>query len=162
MAIEIERRFLVNRALWQKEGLPLALSASAMRQGFLSTVKERVVRVRLVDACGTLTIKGLTRGFAKAEFEYAIPRQDAEQLLDALCEQTPIEKIRYRIEQEGVLWEVDEFLGANQGLLLAEVELTGEDQKIVLPSWIAQEVSDDPRYFNSSLSMHPFNTWEKG
>ncbi|MBF0462190.1 MAG: CYTH domain-containing protein [Magnetococcales bacterium] len=159
MGREIERRFLVRQEAWQTRGCALASAVCPIRQGFLSTVKERVVRVRVAGEHGVLTIKGLTRGCAKAEFEYAIPVADAHELLDTVCEQPLIEKIRYRVEHEGLVWEVDEFLGVNQGLLLAEVELTEERQEIVLPDWVGQEISADVRYFNSNLIANPFSTW---
>ena len=161
MGKEIERRFLVHSGIWQERGRPLASARHSLRQGFLSTVKERVVRVRVVGDCGFLTIKGLTHGCTKAEFEYPIPLSDANQLLDALCEPPLIEKIRYLVPHAGLFWEVDEFLGLNQGLVLAEVELLDEQQPVSLPEWVAQEVSADPRYFNSNLSRHPFNTWQE-
>ncbi|WP_130470935.1 CYTH domain-containing protein [Candidatus Magnetaquicoccus inordinatus] len=159
MGQEIERRFLVDRTLWEQSGLPQARSAQTIRQGFLSTVKERVVRVRLNGEQGSLTIKGITRGISKLEFDYPIPADDARQMLDELCQPPLIEKIRYQIDYAGLLWEVDAFSGANQGLLLAEVELTCEEQSFLSPPWLGEEVSLDPRYFNSSLSRKPFSEW---
>lgn len=159
MAKEIERRFLVQKELWVAQGRAAADAVHLIRQGFLSTTKERVVRVRVVGEGGLLTIKGLTRGFSKSEFEYSIPLTDAEVLLDEVCEHPLIEKMRYRVKHAGILWEVDEFLGENQGLLLAEVELMSEQQEIVLPVWVGQEISSDPRYFNSNLSRMPFSQW---
>ncbi|MEO5341131.1 MAG: CYTH domain-containing protein [Magnetococcus sp. MYC-9] len=159
MATEIERRYLVSQEPWLRLGRPLVRHACTVRQGFLSTDKERVVRVRVVEDRAMLTIKGLTRGFTKQEFEYAIPLADARQMLDELCLQPLIEKRRYQIEQGGLLWEVDEFFGVNQGLLLAEVELTDAGQKVPLPPWVGREISADPRYFNSSLSINPYSNW---
>ncbi|MBF0097844.1 MAG: CYTH domain-containing protein [Magnetococcales bacterium] len=160
MGQEIERRFLVDQALWDRTGRLQARAVRDIRQGFLSTVKERVVRVRVSGEQGFLTIKGLTQGFSKLEFEYAIPLVEAQQLLDALCEPPLIEKIRYQVEHDGLLWEVDEFRGANAGLLLAEVELGSESEEILLPEWLGEEVSHDPRYFNSSLSRKPYCQWQ--
>ncbi len=154
MGKEIERKFLVKGDAWRALG-----QGSPFRQGFLSTVKERVVRVRLAGAKDTLTVKGLTRGVSKLEFEYEIPPEDAGQLLDELCEHPLIDKTRYRIDHEGLVWEVDEFHGDNQGLVVAEVELADEDQEISLPPWIGEEVSGDPRYFNSNLVAHPYSRW---
>ena len=128
------------------------------RQGYLSTVKERTVRVRTVDDRGYLTVKGLTVGATRREFEYDIPADDAAVLLE-LCEQPLVEKVRYRIPSGGLTWEVDEFEGANQGLVVAECELASEDQRIELPPWIGEEVTGDPRYFNSNLIAHPFSKW---
>jgi len=150
---EIERKYLVRGDEWRQlaEGV-------RYRQGYLSTVKERTVRVRTVGDRGFLTIKGITVGATRHEFEYPIPAEDANALLD-LCEQPLVEKVRYAIALGGLIWEVDEFEGANQGLLVAECELTSEDQRIELPAWIGQEVTGDPRYFNSNLIAHPFTTW---
>jgi CYTH domain-containing protein len=156
MGKEIERRFLVQGDAWraQAKGIPF-------RQGFLSTVKERVVRVRIAGDHATLTIKGITRGFSKTEFEYAIPKEQAQVMLDDLCEQPLIEKIRYRLETDGLVWEIDVFEGANAGLLLAEVELDEEQQAFVRPAWLGREISHDPRYFNSNLVSNPFTTWNE-
>jgi adenylate cyclase len=159
MGLEIERRFLVKQRLWNDSGRSQARAARPIRQGFLSTVKERVVRVRISGEQGSLTIKGITQGFSKLEFVYTIPLAEAQQLLDELCEPPLIEKIRYQVEHNGLLWEVDEFQGANAGLLLAEVELGSETEEIRLPEWLGEEVSHDPRYFNSSLSRTPYCQW---
>jgi CYTH domain-containing protein len=129
------------------------------RQGYLSTVKERTVRVRTIDDKGFLTIKGITVGATRSEYEYEIPAADADEMLDELCEQPIIEKIRYEIPLAGVTWEVDEFLGVNDGLIVAEVELQSEDQAFPKPDWIGEEVTDDPKYFNANLIARPFSTW---
>lgn len=155
MAIEIERRFLVVGATWRKG----VLQSIPLRQGFLSTVKERVVRVRIEGDQATLTIKGLTVGLRKPEFEYPIPVADAMFLLDQLCPQPLIEKIRHYRTFAGQPWVIDEFQGQNQGLILAEAELTDPDQPLELPDWIGQEVSGDARYFNASLAVSPYNSW---
>lgn len=155
MGKEIERRFLLADESWRGQG-----SGVEFRQGFLSTVKERVVRVRLAGGKGTLTIKGLTQGFSKLEFEYEIPPEEARDLLDSLCEKPLIEKTRYRIKHGGLVWEVDEFAGENNGLVLAEVELSHENQPIDKPAWLGPEISGDPRYFNSNLVKNPFSQWQ--
>jgi CYTH domain-containing protein len=129
------------------------------RQGYLSTVKERTVRVRTIDDKGFLTIKGITVGATRSEYEYEIPAADADEMLDDLCEQPIIEKNRYEIPLAGVTWEVDEFLGVNDGLIVAEVELQSEDQSFPKPDWIGEEVTDDPKYFNANLIARPFSTW---
>lgn len=129
------------------------------RQGYLSTVKERTVRVRTIDDKGFLTIKGITVGATRSEYEYEIPAADADEMLDDLCEQPIIEKNRYEIPLAGVTWEVDEFLGVNDGLIVAEVELQSEDQAFPKPDWIGEEVTDDPKYFNANLIARPFSTW---
>ena len=152
MALEIERKFLVNSDEWRKaEGV-------VFRQGYLSTHKERTVRVRVVDSHAKLTVKGINRGAVRAEFEYDIPLEDAKELL-SLCEQPLIEKIRRRIEYEGLVWEVDEFFGENEGLVVAEVELDREDQRLAKPEWVGEEVTDDPRYYNANLISSPFKRW---
>jgi adenylate cyclase len=153
VAKEIERKFLVRGDEWRK------LAAGVRyRQGYLSTVKERTVRVRTVGDRGFLTIKGITIGASRHEFEYPIPLDDTNVLL-GMCEQPLVEKVRYTIPFGGLAWEIDEFEGVNQGLIVAECELASEDQRVDLPVWIGAEVTGDPRYFNSNLIAHPFNTW---
>ena len=154
MGKEIERKFLVKGEAWK------ALAAGTVyRQGYLSTVKERTVRVRTVGEKGFLTIKGLTTGVTRAEFEYEVPAADANAMLDGLCEKPLVEKTRYRIPLDGYTWEVDEFHGDNDGLVVAEVELKSADEKPPLPEWVGEDVSSDPRYFNSNLVKKPFKTW---
>lgn len=154
MGKEIERKFLVKGEAWK------ALAAGTVyRQGYLSTVKERTVRVRTVGEKGFLTIKGVTTGVTRAEFEYEVPAADANAMLDGLCEKPLVEKTRYRIPLDGFTWEVDEFHGDNDGLVVAEVELKSADEKPPLPEWIGEDVSSDPRYFNSNLVKKPFKTW---
>jgi len=153
MGKEIERKYLVRGDAWRK-----LAQGVRYRQGYLSTVKERTVRVRTVDDRGYLTIKGVTVGATRKEFEYDIPADDAVLLLE-LCEQPLVEKVRYAIRLGDLVWEVDEFEGVNQGLIVAECELKSEDQRVDLPAWIGQEVTGDPRYFNSNLIAHPFTKW---
>ena len=154
MAKEIERKFLVAGEAWR------ALAPGThYRQGYLSTVKERTVRVRTVGDQGYLTIKGISVGATRSEYEYEIPAAEAEEMLDELCKQPIIEKNRYEIPLEGVTWEVDEFFGVNEGLIVAEVELESEDQAFAKPEWIGEEVTDDPKYFNANLIARPFSTW---
>lgn len=154
MAKEIERKFLVTSNDWKD-----LAKGKYYRQGYLSTVKERVVRVRTIDDKGFMTIKGVTVGVTRSEFEYPIPAEDANIMLDTLCEKPIIEKFRAKVAFGGLVWEIDEFHGDNEGLVVAEVELTDEHQAIELPPWIGQEVSGDPRYFNSNLIKHPFTQW---
>ena len=154
MAQEIERKFLVKGDAWRK-----LAKGTVYRQGYLSTVKERTVRVRTVGDKGYLTVKGLSVGPTRDEYEYEIPVSDADAMLDKLCEQPLIEKTRSKIPFDGLIWEIDEFACDNEGLIVAEVELSDEDQKICLPDWIGEEVTDDPRYFNSSLIAHPYGSW---
>ncbi|HFE62785.1 MAG TPA: CYTH domain-containing protein [Caldithrix sp.] len=154
MGKEIERKFLIKGDEWKKLG-----KGTVYRQGYLSTVKERVVRVRTIDDKGYLTIKGINRGATRLEYEYEIPLQDANEMLDELCERPLIDKTRYMVPYAGLKWEIDEFAGENQGLVFAEVELTDENQKIELPDWIGEEVTGDPRYFNSNLIKNPYTKW---
>ena len=154
MGIEIERKFLVVGKDW-KDGV----HGRRLRQGYLSLDKERTVRVRVAGEAAWLTVKGLTTGLARQEFEYAIPPADAHQLLDELCLRPLIEKTRYELSHAGHRWEVDEFEGANAGLVVAELELEHPDEAFARPSWLGREVSDDPRYFNASLVRHPFRDW---
>jgi adenylate cyclase len=154
MAKEIERKFLVNGLEWKN-----LAKGTEYRQGYLSTVKERTVRVRTIDNAGYLTIKGISTGATRLEFEYEISVADAHEMLDKLCEKPLIEKKRYKIEHGGLIWEVDEFFGENNGLVVAEVELENENQEISKPEWISKEVTNDPRYFNSNLTKTPYTKW---
>lgn len=153
MSIEIERKFLLKGDAWRS----LAESAY-MCQGYLNTDTDRTVRVRITGEVAQLTIKGRSRGASRAEFEYEIPIDDAKQLMQ-LCEQPIIEKHRSRIPVGDIVWEVDEFLGENRGLIVAEVELQSEDQPLELPDWVGDEVTGDERYYNSRLATNPFQSW---
>ena len=154
MGTEIERKFLVAGTAWRQ--------GSGVRycQGYLNRDKERTVRVRIAGDKAFLTIKGVSRGASRAEFEYEIPKADAEQLLK-LSDGPVIEKNRYVIAHEGSKWEVDEFLADNAGLVVAEIELHSEDQPFSRPPWLAREVTHDSRYFNSSLATHPYSKWRE-
>ncbi|OKH39633.1 adenylate cyclase [[Phormidium ambiguum] IAM M-71] len=154
MAIEIERKFLVNGDQWRS-----LASGITYRQGYICTKKEGVVRVRIVGDRGYLTIKGLSVGNSRAEFEYQIPLSDAQTMLETMCERPLIEKNRYIIKHGELIWEVDEFFGENAGLIIAEVELSTEEQVIELPEWVGIEVSHDARYFNANLIKYPFCQW---
>lgn len=155
MAKEIERKFLTNPRKWSDLGPGLAI-----RQGYLLVSAQCSVRVRTHGDRGYLTIKGATSGITRDEYEYEIPLAEAIEILDNLCQHPPIEKTRYRILFKGHTWEVDEFAGANRGLTVAEVELKDAGEQVELPDWIDREVSGDPRYFNSSLSIKPFSSWK--
>jgi len=154
MGVEIERKFLLRADDWKRLGEPVFF-----RQGYLSSHKDRVVRVRIEGDRAVMTIKGRNVGAVRGEWEYPIPMTDAAELLDRLCEQPLIEKYRRRISFAGNVWEVDEFLGANAGLVVAEIELQSEDQQFDKPDWVGEEVTDDLRYLNSSLIKHPFSAW---
>jgi CYTH domain-containing protein len=156
MGVEIERKFILTGDEWR------SLSrGTAYRQGYLNSQKERTVRVRTIDDKGFLTIKGISVGATRMEYEYEIPVEDANVLLDELCEKPLIEKKRYKIDFGGFVWEVDEFFGENEGLIVAEIELESEDQTFDKPSWVGDEVSGDSRYFNSNLIQHPYSSWDK-
>lgn len=154
MATEIERKFLVTGSAWRSP------DGQRIVQGYLNRDKARTVRVRIAGPQAFLTIKGATTGATRAEFEYPIPLADAEALL-GLCDGPLIDKVRHRVAFGGLLWEVDEFLGDNAGLVVAEVELDREDQAIDLPPWVCEEVTHDPRYFNSNLALQPFQRWSR-
>lgn len=156
MAQEIERKFLVKNDSWRDA----ANRGTAYRQGYLSTERGRVVRVRVKGSQAVLTIKGERIGIAAPEFEYPIPVADAEELLADLCLRPLIEKVRYEVAHAGLTWEIDVFSGDNEGLVLAEVELESEDQEVELPGWAGPEVSDDRRYSNASLVSSPYRSWK--
>lgn len=151
MSMEIERKFLVRGIAWKT-----GIAGTRIRQGYLSLARERTVRIRATEDEAWLTIKGLTRGISRVEYEYAIPPADARHLLDELCLQPLIDKTRYAVRHGGHLWEIDEFHGANQGLIVAEIELGSEAEFFERPPWLGDEVSGDPRYFNSSLVTKPW------
>jgi CYTH domain-containing protein len=153
MGTEIERKFLVREGPWREA------SAETYRQGYLSTVKERTVRVRTINDKGYLTVKGISVGASRLEFEYEIPFEDADELLDSLCEKPLIEKNRYKLDHGGLTWEVDVFFGENEGLIVAEVELQSENQVFERPEWVAEEVTTDPRYYNANLIKNPYSNW---
>jgi len=157
MGIEIERKFLVDHKQWRQISKPEGIH---YRQGYLATDAKTTVRIRVKDKHGYITIKGISKGISRSEYEYPIPAEDAIEMLDTLAE-SEVEKTRYRIHFEGHLWEVDEFLGDNEGLIMAEIELKDETETFVKPGWITQEVSDDDRYYNSNLSKNPFKNWGK-
>ena len=153
MGEEIERKFLVRGTDWRSGG------STEYRQGYLSTDKERTVRVRTSGNRAWLTVKGITRSSTRPEYEFEIPAGDARELLDHLCLRPLIEKRRFRVEYQGFTWEVDEFFGDNAGLVVAEIELAAEDQPFEKPPWVGEEVTGDPRYFNANLVARPYKSW---
>ena len=157
MAIEIERKFLVKDLSWKR-----GIEGQRLRQGYLSLEPARTLRVRVADDWAWLTIKGVREGLSRLEFEYDIPVADGIALLEQLCHQPVIDKTRYRVSHDRHVWEIDEFHGANQGLVVAEIELESENESFEKPPWLGREVSDDRRYANSSLVQHPYSQWEKG
>lgn len=155
MALEIERKFLVVGDAWRGE-----VSRSVeMRQGYLSREDGRAsVRVRLEGEAARLNIKAAVVGAARAEYEYAIPVEDCRHILETLCVGR-VDKTRHYVERDGLTWEIDEFCGDNAGLIVAEVELASEDQVIARPTWLGREVTDDRRYYNHHLALHPYRSW---
>jgi CYTH domain-containing protein len=154
MAVEIERKFLVTDDSWRS-----LATGTLYRQGYIATEAGATVRVRLVGDRGYLTIKSKIGQISRTEYEYSIPASDAREMLDNLCQRPLIEKIRYKIPLAELIWEIDEFAGENEGLILAEVELPTENFSLDLPEWIGRDVSDDPRYFNANLVKYPFKKW---
>jgi len=153
MALEIERKFLVTKNNWRNG------QGTLYRQGYLNSDENRNVRVRVINDRGYLTVKGISQGATRVEYEYEIPQAEAEAMLDDLCEKPLIIKKRYKTEYKGFVWEVDEFLGENQGLIIAELELESENQVFIKPEWIGKEVTGDPKYFNSNLIHRPYSKW---
>ncbi|WP_010251303.1 CYTH domain-containing protein [Acetivibrio cellulolyticus] len=156
MGKEIERKFLVRDNSYKK-----VCSGKLYKQGYLNSNPERTVRVRIVDNKGFLTIKDKGTGFTRSEFEYEIPYTDAEEILKNICEKPFIEKTRYIYNYMGYTWEIDEFHGENEGLVVAEIELDNENDTFSLPEWIGEEVTTNYKYFNSYLKNNPFKNWDK-
>ena len=155
MGEEIERKFRVANEGW-REG-----EGTLFRQGYLSTDKHRTVRVRIEGDRAKITIKGITEGIRRREFEYEIPVGDAETLLEELCKKPLIEKRRHLVRFQGSTWEIDEFFGENEGLVIAEIELLSEEEDFDPPPWLGKEVSHDPRFYNASLVANPYTKWER-
>ncbi|MBT4035379.1 MAG: CYTH domain-containing protein [Candidatus Marinimicrobia bacterium] len=155
MGQEIERKFLVTATTYRE-----LAEGTHYKQGYLNSQKERVVRVRTIDETGYMTVKGITKGATRLEYEYKIPAKDADELLEQLCEQPIIDKHRYKVPMGDFVWEIDEFHGENDGLTVAEVELLSEDQEFPKPEWIGEEVTGDPRYYNSNLIANPYTKWK--
>ncbi|MBU0923570.1 CYTH domain-containing protein [bacterium] len=154
MAVEIERKYLIDL-----EKLGKLENPNRIKQGYLSINKESVVRVRIKNDKAYLTIKGSNNGISRLEFEYEISFNEANEMLDKLCQKPIIDKTRYVINYDVHIWEIDIFYGDNEGLVVAEVELKDENEQIKLPSWIKEEVTHDNRYFNSNLMKHPYKDW---
>ncbi|MBF8149207.1 CYTH domain-containing protein [Winogradskyella sp. F6397] len=154
--IEIERKFLVNSEAFKTE----AYNSYAIKQGFLNSDKERTVRVRLKKEVGYITVKGksTSNGLSRFEWEKEITITEAESLLK-LCEQGIIDKTRYEVKFGNHTFEIDEFYGDNEGLVIAEVELNSESESFKRPNWLGKEVTGDPKYYNSQLSKKAYNKW---
>jgi len=157
MPIEIERKFLVNSTEFKKE----CFKKVYIKQGFLSSDKHRVVRIRMMDQTGYITVKGKSfdNGTSRFEWEKEISKIEAEKLL-ILCEPIPIEKIRYFVKSNSHIIEIDEFLGDNKGLYIAEIELKDKNEVFHTPKWIGKEVTGQKKYYNVKLGKKPFNKWK--
>lgn len=156
MPIEIERKYLVKYNLWNALAKP---KGEYYRQGYIVNEMSKTVRVRTTENHGFITIKGKTDNPAvKPEYEYQIPKTEAIELLDGFTENN-IEKIRYKIEYQGKIWEIDLFYGDNEGLIVAEIELNSMEESYQIPEWIDREVTHESKYFNSNLSKNPFKNW---
>lgn len=155
MALEIERKYLVHFDKWDSLEKP---QGELYRQGYISKTPEKTIRVRLTDTTAYLTIKGAIRGITRTEYEYEIPKEDATALLDNFAE-TELSKIRYKLLYAGKIWEVDVFLGENEGLIVAEIELESENESFEIPEWVSVEVTGIEKYYNSRLSIRPYKSW---
>lgn len=155
MAYEIERKFLVTSDEYRQLAMPVKYM-----QGYISILPDRVIRVRIAGENAYLTVKIKLSNLVRKEYEYKIPLKDAEEMLEDSCTTGCIEKIRYTFPFEGHIWEVDEFGGENEGLVVAEIELPAEDTPFAKPSWTGEEVTDDDRYLNANLSVNPYSKWK--
>jgi adenylate cyclase len=156
MGVEIERKFLVDHEKWNKIDKP---TGTHYRQGYLLTNERETIRVRISDKEGFLNLKSKISPRSRKEYEYKIPLNDGIEILEAFTKHGT-EKTRYNISIAGKIWEVDVFMGDNQGLIVAEIELESEDEKFEKPDWVTQEVTDDRRYTNASLSISPYQDWK--
>jgi len=155
MGIEIERKYTLKNDSWRNN----VSHNERMVQGYLAGNDRASVRIRIIGDKANLNIKSATLGIYRQEYEYQLPLDDAEKMLNDLCEKPVIDKVRHYVMYDNKKWEIDEFSGENQGLIVAEIELDSEDEKISLPDWADKEVSGDPRYYNVSLVKHPYKDW---
>ena len=156
MAKEIERKYLVEKAF-----VETLQGGARIKQGYIATKDKTAVRARVKGDKAFLTLKGANKGMTRTEFEYAISVEDAESIIDELCSGGVIDKTRYEVNFSGYIWEVDIFYGENEGLIVAEVELSDENEVFEKPPWLLEEVTNDPRYYNSNLLTNPYSNWEK-
>ncbi|VAX09300.1 hypothetical protein MNBD_GAMMA25-2364 [hydrothermal vent metagenome] len=155
MGVEIEKKFLLRNDNWRKQ----SGAGTAFKQGYLIGSEKASVRIRIQGIEANINIKSATLGITRQEYEYSIPLEEAEELLTNLCEKPLIEKTRYHLVEDKHVWEVDVFDGDNAGLVVAEIELQSENEDFFKPDWLGDEVSDDPRYYNSCLVKHPYCNW---
>lgn len=158
MAIEIEHKFLLADDSWRS----FVHQSAVFKQGYLSSVANTSIRVRISGDQAWLNIKSAVIGTHRHEYEYAIPLADAEEMIADLCKKPLIEKTRHYVAHEGHVWEIDEFFGANEGLCVAEIELSAIGEAFVKPAWLGAEVTDDLRYYNNNLAVHPYSQWRDG
>jgi adenylate cyclase len=156
MPTEIERKFLVDHKKWDGFIKPVG---KLYKQGYILSEERRTVRIRVTNDAAYITLKGASTGISRSEYEYTIPVNEGNEILDNFATSL-IQKTRYNIEYAGHTWEVDVFTGDNNGLIVAEIELQNEDEQFEKPEWVGQEVSHDNRYANSSLSVYPYNDWK--
>jgi adenylate cyclase len=155
MPLEIERKFLASSGDWRE----LVETSSLLRQGYLANTSRSSIRVRIAGDGAWISVKAMTPGIARAEYEYPVPVAEAAEMLAALCEPPFIEKWRHRVRWDGLVWEVDEFLGDNAGLVVAEIELERVDQHFARPPWLGAEVTDDLRFYNFQLARAPWSSF---
>ncbi|RAL24875.1 hypothetical protein DL240_01310 [Lujinxingia litoralis] len=158
MGVEIERKFLVQNNAWR----PQTTHSQPMAQGYVSSSPQHTVRVRVAGEQAYLTLKGPVYGVSRAEFEYEVPVAEARQMLGLFCQGRRLEKVRHRVVVGRHTWEIDEFSGENQGLIVAEIELSAPDEDFERPEWLGEEVSGQARYYNSQLVAHPYSGWSEG
>ena len=156
MPKEIERKFLIKNNSYRRQGVP-----ELYRQGYICQTPGKAVRIRIAGNKAYFTVKGwLQNTIVRQEYEYEIPVEHAEEMLATLCEKPLVEKIRYKAQWGDDVWEVDEFSGENEGLVVAEIEMPSEDYQPVLPPWIGEEVTNDPKYLNANLVFNPYKSWK--
>jgi adenylate cyclase len=155
MGIEIERKFLLRSNDWRRQ----VVASAELVQGYLARTERCSIRVRIADEEATLNFKGLTVGMSRSEYEYPVPLADAREMIDEYCGDRLIEKHRHIVEHAGHRWEIDEFRGANAGLVVAELELDSREEAFERPAWLGREVTDEERYYNIALVECPFREW---
>ncbi|MEX2517015.1 MAG: CYTH domain-containing protein [Gammaproteobacteria bacterium] len=155
MGVEIERKFLLVNDHWRNQ----TERSERQVQGYLGSVESCSIRIRVVGEQANLNIKSATLGIERQEYDYPVPLAEAEEILQHLCKKSLIEKIRHYLPLAGHVWEIDEFLGDNSGLVVAEIELADVNEAFTRPDWLGSEVSDDPRYYNVCLVEHPYSNW---
>jgi adenylate cyclase len=155
MATEIERKYLIANDDWRQH----SDAGIQITQGYMGSNEKSSVRIRVNGDSANINIKSKTLGMQRSEYEYAIPLEDAREMLAALCDRPYIDKTRFHVPHEGRVWEVDVFAGENEGLIVAELELASVDEIFPLPNWVGEEVTEDPRYYNICLVSHPYKKW---